>query len=80
MALSFGAAAAHAHGTGTSQLRLGLTGARFEGEWEVHLRDARLALGLAADVTGDVAFSEVSVSTIVAFPRRTPHVQLRNAA
>jgi hypothetical protein len=27
-----------------------------------------------------VAFSEVSLSTIVAFPRRTPHVQLRNAA
>ena len=27
-----------------------------------------------------LAFSEVSMSTIVAFPRRTPHVQLRNAA
>ena len=27
-----------------------------------------------------LAFSEVSVSTIVAVPRRTPHVQLRNAA
>jgi hypothetical protein len=27
-----------------------------------------------------LAFSEVSLSTIVAFPRRTPHVQLRNAA
>jgi hypothetical protein len=27
-----------------------------------------------------LAFSEVSMSTIVAFPRRTPHVQLRDAA
>jgi hypothetical protein len=27
-----------------------------------------------------VAFSEVSMSTIVAFPRVTPHVQLRDAA
>ena len=27
-----------------------------------------------------LAYSEVSLSTIVAFPRRTPHVQLRNAA
>jgi len=27
-----------------------------------------------------LAFSEVSMSTIVAFPRVTPHVQLRDAA
>jgi hypothetical protein len=27
-----------------------------------------------------LAFSEVSLATIVAFPRRTPHVQLRSAA
>ena len=27
-----------------------------------------------------LAFSEVSLSTIVAFPRRTPHLQLRSAA
>jgi hypothetical protein len=27
-----------------------------------------------------LAYSEVSYSTIVAFPRRTPHVQLRSAA
>ena len=27
-----------------------------------------------------LAFAEVSMSTIVAFPRQTPHVQLRNAA
>ncbi len=27
-----------------------------------------------------LAYSEVSLSTIVALPRRTPHVQLRNAA
>jgi hypothetical protein len=27
-----------------------------------------------------LAYSEVSISTIVAFPRQTPHVQLRNAA
>jgi hypothetical protein len=27
-----------------------------------------------------LAFSDVSMSTVVAFPRVTPHVQLRNAA
>jgi hypothetical protein len=51
--------AAHAHGVGSSQLRLGLTSARAEGEWEVHLRDARLALGLDPDHTGDAAVEEV---------------------
>jgi hypothetical protein len=58
-AMLLSAGAAHAHGIGTSQLRLGLRGARIAGEWEVHLRDARLALGLAPERTGESAVQEV---------------------
>ncbi len=41
--------------------------------------DDRLCEGCGCTLQA-LAFSEVSMSTIVAFPRRTPHVQLRNAA
>ena len=49
-ALSLVAGRAVAHGLGMSQLRLRVAGPRVEGEWEVQLHDAQLALGL--DATG----------------------------
>ena len=37
---------ASAHGVGTSQIHMRVDGPRIEGAWDIHLRDARLALGL----------------------------------
>jgi hypothetical protein len=42
----FAAGPASAHGVGTSQIHMRVDGPRIEGAWDIHLRDARLALGL----------------------------------
>jgi hypothetical protein len=54
-----GNGAARAHGLGMSQLRLRLGGANADGEWDVQLRDARLALGLDPALAGDAAWREL---------------------
>jgi hypothetical protein len=51
--------AAAAHGLGVSQLRLHVAGSRVEGEWEVDLHDARMALGLDPQVTGDPGWRDL---------------------
>ena len=51
----------------------------FEAWGELEDFDAMALRGLRLHAPA-LAFSEVSMSTIVAFPRRTPHVQLRDAA
>ena len=45
-AMLFAAGPASAHGVGTSQIHVRVDGPRIEGAWDIHLRDARLALGL----------------------------------
>jgi hypothetical protein len=52
-------AIAAAHGLGMSQLRLRVDGARADGEWDIQLHDARLALGLDPQGTGDPDGQEV---------------------
>jgi hypothetical protein len=52
VALLWGARPLSAHGLAMSELRLRVDGAKVEGEWDVPLRDARLALGLDPQVTG----------------------------
>jgi len=52
-------ATARAHESDYSYLRLAVAGARIEGEWEVHLRDARIALGLSGDLEGEPAWGEL---------------------
>jgi len=54
-----GAGPARAHGLGMSQLRLRVDGLRADGDWDIQLRDARLALGLDAPLTGDAAWREL---------------------
>ena len=44
---------AAAHGVGSSELRLAVDGPRVSGEWEIHVRDARLMLGLDPQADGD---------------------------
>ena len=56
--LASGAAAAH--GLGMSQLRLRVDGARVEGEWEIQLREARLAVGLDGQTVGEAGWREVA--------------------
>jgi hypothetical protein len=51
----------------------------FEAWGELEDFDALLCEGCGCTLQA-LAFCEVSLSTIVAFPRSTPHVQLRNAA
>jgi hypothetical protein len=51
----------------------------FEAWGELEDFDEMLCEGCGCTLQA-LAFAEVSLSTIVAFPRRTPHVQLRNAA
>ena len=41
---------ARAHGVGTSQFHMTLDGPRLEGAWDIHVRDARRALGLDPDL------------------------------
>jgi hypothetical protein len=57
MLLAGGGAAGH--GIGMSQLRLRLVGARLEGEWAVHLADARRAVGLDPGPAGDAGFADL---------------------
>ena len=45
------------HGVGTSQLRLRLAGGQLEGEWAVHLADARRAIGLDPQTGGEAGFA-----------------------
>lgn len=52
-ALTTGARAGHGHGLGMSQLELRVEGARIDGEWQIQLRDARLAVGLDPQVAGE---------------------------
>ncbi len=55
--LSAGSAAAH--GVGMSQLHLSVDGVRIEGDWILHLQDARLALGLDTQVAGDAGWRDL---------------------
>ena len=48
-----------AHGVGMSQLRVGVEGTHLEGEWDLHLRDARLALGLDTQLTGEAGWQDL---------------------
>src|SRR5258708_6711264 len=50
---------ATAHGLGISQLRLRVTASRVEGEWEIQVRDARIALGLDPHVTGEAGWLDL---------------------
>ncbi len=54
-----GARAARAHGLGMSQLRLRVDGARIDGEWDVQLHDALLALGRSPQLAGEPAWREL---------------------
>jgi hypothetical protein len=58
-ALHLPAAPAEAHGVGMSQLQLRVEGARLEGEWDLHLRDARLALGLDSQLAGEEGWRDL---------------------
>ena len=59
LALCGAGANALAHESDYSYLRLTVTGERIEGEWEIHLRDARIALGLRPDLEGEPAWAEL---------------------
>jgi hypothetical protein len=50
---------ASAHGLGISQLRLRVTASRVEGEWEIEVHDARIALGLDPQVTGEAGWLDL---------------------
>lgn len=50
---------AAAHGVGMSQLQLHVDGAGIEGEWDLDLHDARLAVGLDPNVGGDPGWREL---------------------
>ena len=54
--LSLGAAPARAHLSGVSQVRMDVGGHDVRGEWELHLHDARLAIGLEPNLAGDSGF------------------------
>jgi hypothetical protein len=53
------AAAAGAHDTDYSYLHLRVERERIEGRWEIHLRDARIALGLPGNREGPAAWAEL---------------------
>ncbi len=59
-ALAFAPAApAFAHGVGSSQFVLEVSGANVDGTWELNLRDARFAIGLDPAVDGPRALDEL---------------------
>ena len=58
-ALLLAAATAAGHGVGMSPLQLRVDGSHIEGEWEINLRDARLALGLDPALTGEAGWLEL---------------------
>lgn len=51
--------ASAAHESDYSYLRLQVLDDRITGEWELHRRDARIALGLAGDVEGEPGWAEL---------------------
>ncbi|MFN8586843.1 MAG: HupE/UreJ family protein [Candidatus Eisenbacteria bacterium] len=53
------ASPAAAHGVGMSQLHVVVDGVRLEGDWTLHLRDARLALGLDTELAGDAGWQDL---------------------
>lgn len=55
--LSAGPAAAH--GVGMSQLRVVVDGVHLEGDWTLHLQDARLALGLDTQLAGEAGWQDL---------------------
>ncbi len=57
--LACAAGPAASHGVGMSQLRLRVEGAHLEGDWDLHLRDARLALGLDTSLGGTVGWRDL---------------------
>lgn len=48
-----------AHSLSDSYLSVGFEGQRFEGDWQVALRDIELAVGVDIDGNGDISWSEV---------------------
>jgi hydrogenase/urease accessory protein HupE len=48
-----------AHESDYSYLRLSIIEERIEGEWELHLRDARIAVGLSGELAGEPAWREL---------------------
>lgn len=59
LTLTGAAGPAWSHGVGMSQIKLSVEGARLEGSWELHLRDARLALGLDTQMGGEAGWRDL---------------------
>jgi hypothetical protein len=57
--LLLAAGPAFAHGVGTSQFHMTVDGAHIEGVWDVHVRDARRALGLDPDLAPEAAWLDL---------------------
>ena len=53
------AGTADAHGVGMSQLQLRVDGVRLEGQWAVHLADARRAVDLDPQIGGQAGYGEL---------------------
>jgi hypothetical protein len=51
--------AARAHGVGMSQLQLHVDGSQIAGEWDLDLHDARLALGLDPQLSGEAGWADL---------------------
>lgn len=58
-ALMLAAATVTGHGVGMSQLVLRVDGSHIAGEWEINLRDARMALGLDPAITGETGWLDL---------------------
>jgi hypothetical protein len=50
---------AFAHGVGTSQFHMRIDGSHIEGAWDIHLRDARLAVGLDPQLLTEAGWIEL---------------------
>lgn len=59
LALILATATAQGHGVGMSQLQLHVEGPRIAGEWDLNLRDARLALGLDTQLAGEAGWLDL---------------------
>ncbi len=57
--LPLGPAPASAHGVGTCQIHLEVDRPSIGGRWEIHLTDARSAIGLDPRVTGEAGWREL---------------------
>jgi hypothetical protein len=51
--------AARAHGVGTSQIEMTIDGSHLEGEWDLNLRDARLAVDLDPQLGGEAGWQDL---------------------